>query len=190
MQSAKSNILFFSIGAILMWLLLKQCSPTYKPIAKYIPGDSIPYTVYEGVPAPYAVHYTDTIPLYDTIWQQGDTQYVLQPIDTMLILMDYYAKVNYIDTVKNDSSALIVLNETIFKNRISDRVVTFQNRRPTAIIQERTKAIVLGVGGTVIGLDASVGYRQNRNIFNLTYSSQGLGFRYQREIGWRKASEK
>lgn len=190
MERARSNVLFFSIGAILTWLLLRQCSPTPEPITKYIPGDSIPYTVYKGVPTPYAVHHTDTIPFYDTIWQPGDTQYVLNPIDTMFILRDYYAKVKYIDTVKNDSSALIVLNETVFKNRISDRNVIFQNRRPTAIVEERTKAIVLGIGGTVNGWDASVGYRQNRNIFNITYSSQGVGVRYQREIGWKKASEK
>jgi hypothetical protein len=49
---------------------------------------------------------------------------------------------------------------------------------------------VLGIGGTVNGLDASIGYRQDRNVFNLTYSSLGFGVRYQREIGWNKSSEK
>jgi hypothetical protein len=92
--------------------------------------------------------------------------------------------------VKNDSSALIVLNESVFKNRISNREVVFQNRRRTAIIEERTKTFVFGIGGTVKGLDASVGYREKRNVFNLTYSSQGFGVRYQREIGWKKSSEK
>ena len=108
----------------------------------------------------------------------------------MFILRDYYAKVKYIDTVKNDSSALIVLNETVFKNRISDRSVIFQNRRKTAIIQDRQNAFVLGIGGTLTGLDASIGYRQNINVFNITYSSQGVGLRYQREIGWGKTSKK
>lgn len=190
MIRAKSNLLFLSIGAIFLWLLFRQCSSKPEPIIKYIPGDSIPYIVYQRVPIPYAVNYTDTSYLYDTIWVQGDTHYVLKPIDTMFILKDYYAKVEYIDTVKNDSSALIVLNETVFKNRISDRTIIFQNRRPTAIIEERTKAIVLGVGGTVNGLDMSLGYRQKRNIFNITYSDQGVGVRYQREIGWSKPSEK
>ena len=189
-QKARSNVLFLAIGATIMWLLLKQCSSPTEPVIKYLPGDSIPYTVYNGVPKPYAVYHTDTIPYYDTTWLPGDTQYVLKPIDTMFILRDYYAKVKYIDTVKNDSSALIVLNETVFKNRISNRSVVFQNRRATAIVQEREKAFVFGVGGTLTGLDASVGYRQNRNVFNVTYSIQGIGLRYQREIGWGKTSKK
>lgn len=190
MEKVKSNLLFLTIGATMMWLLLKQCSSPSETIIKYLPGDSIPYTVYKGVPKPYAVHHTDTVPYYDTAWLPGDTQYVLKPIDTMFILRDYYAKVKYIDTVKNDSSALIVLNETVFKNRISDRSVIFQNRRKTAIIQDRQKAFVLGIGGTLTGLDASIGYRQNINVFNITYSSQGVGLRYQREIGWGKTSKK
>jgi len=189
-ERARSNLLFFAIGAAIMWLFLRQCSTPIPPEIKYLPGDSIPYTVYKSVPTPYAVHHTDTIPVYDTVWQPGDTQYVLIPVDTMAILKDYYAKVHYLDTVKNDSSALIVLNELVFKNRISSREVIFQNRRPTAIIEERNKAIVIGVGGTVKGWDASIGYRQDRNVFNLTYSSQGVGVRYQREIGWKKSSEK
>jgi hypothetical protein len=184
----ESNALFLVVGAAIMWFLLKQCSKTPEPIIKYIPGDSIPYTVYKGVPVPYAVHYTDT--LLDTVWQDGDTEYVIQPVDTMRILKDYYAKVTYIDTVKNDSSALIVLNEVISKNRIANREVYFQNRRATAIIEERTRAVVLGFGGTLNGLDASVGYRYNRDVFNLTYSKDGVGVRYQRELGWKKAFEK
>lgn len=190
MRKPKNRLLFFLIGSIVTWFLLRQCSSPVPTTFKYVTGDLVPYAVFKGVPTPYAVYHTDTIPPYDTVWQAGDTQYVLMPIDTMAILRDYYSKVKYIDTVKNDSSALIVLNETIFKNRISNREVIFQNRVRTAIIEERTKAIVLGIGGTVNGLDASIGYRQDRNIFNLTYSSLGFGVRYQREIGWNKSSEK
>jgi hypothetical protein len=189
-ERVKSNLLFLLIGCVGTWFLLRQCSTPPSPKIKYLKRDSIPYTVYKGVPTPYAVHHTDTVPPYDTVWQSGDTQYVLIPIDTMAIMKDYYSKVYYRDTVKNDSSAFIVLKETIFKNRISNREIVFQNRRRTAIIEERTKAFVFGIGGTVQGLDASVGYREKRNVFNITYSSQGFGVRYQREIGWKKSSEK
>lgn len=190
MKEVRNSVFFILFGAILSWLLLKQCSSVPEPIVKYLPGDSIPYTVYKGVPVPYEVRYTDTVLLYDTIWQPGDTEYVLEPIDTMRILKDYYARVSYIDTVKNDSSALIVLNETVFKNRIASRDVTFQNRRATAIIEERTKAIVFGAGGTLNGLNASLGYRHNRDVLSVTYSKQGVGLRYHRELGWKKAFEK
>jgi hypothetical protein len=189
-QRIKSNLLFLLIGVIGAWALLKQCSSPIAPKVKYIPADSIPYLVYKGMPMPYAVYYPDTVPKYDTVWNPGDTQYVLIPIDTNAILKDYYAKVKYIDTVKNDSSALIVLNELVFKNRIFSREVVFQNRVSTAIIKEPSNALVFGVGGTVNGLDASIGYRQSRNTFNLTYSGLGLGVRYQREIGLNKSSKK
>jgi hypothetical protein len=188
MGSLRSNVLFFIIGAALMWLLLKQCSLISKPPIKYLPGDSVPYAVYEGVPKPYNVYYP--LVTHDTIRLPGDTQYVLKPIDTMFILKDYYAKVTYIDTIKNDSSALIVLNEVVTKNRIADRSMMFQNRRPTAIIDERKNGVVLGVGGAMNGIDLSVGYRHKENTFNITYSSLGLGVRYQRDIGWLKSSQK
>ena len=77
---------------------------------------------------------------------------------------------------------MIVLNETIFKNRIENREVIFQNRRRTAIIHENNHAIVLGAGGSLTGIDVSVGYRNKRNVFNVTYSRLGVGLRYQREI--------
>jgi len=40
------------------------------------------------------------------------------------------------------------------------------------------------------GVDVSIGYRQGRNIINVTYSNQGVGLRYQREVGWKSRSEK
>ncbi len=86
------------------------------------------------MPMPYAVYYPDTVPKYDTVWNSGDTQYVLIPIDTNAILKDYYAKVKYIDTVKNDSSALIVLNELVFRNRIFSREIVFQNKRVVLLL--------------------------------------------------------
>ncbi len=184
------KILLLITGAAITLLFVKSCSSPVNPDIVYIPGDSIPYTVYNNVPVPYEISYRDSIPVHDTVWLDGDTTYIIEPVDTMVILRDYFAKVYYKDTVKNDSSALIVLNETVSKNRIAHREVIFQNRRATAIIEERKKAIVLGAGANVKGLDVSVGYRMNRNVLNLTYSNHGFGLRYQRELGWKTRSEK
>lgn len=176
---------------ILLWLililtLLEKCGHGGGVDVKYIPGDSVPYTVYKDKPVPYTIIKRDTIPLYDTVWEKGNTEYVLIPVDTANILKDYFSQVIYKDTVKNDTSALIVLNETILKNRIKMREVIFQNRRPTAIIEERKNALVFGIGGTLNGVDVSAGYRHKYDVFSVYYSSFGLGVRYQREISVKK----
>ncbi len=82
-------------------------------------GDSFPVLVYNSVPQP-----SDTVFITSTI---------LTPIDTAALLHDYLLTRTYIDTIRNDSSYLIVINDTINRNRLRGRQVFFQNLRPTAI---------------------------------------------------------
>lgn len=84
-----------------------------------IQGDSIPYEVEVPVPVPVA--------------SVQDTEWMFHPVDTAAILADYNTRKVYQDTLKNDTSALIVLGEAIFQNQIVDRSLVFQNRRPIAI---------------------------------------------------------
>lgn len=81
-------------------------------------GDSIPYQVYVPVPKPYKVVVTDTL---------------FKDVDTTAILRDYFAIVYYTDTLKNDTSALVVIVDTVSNNRLKGRSMWFQNRRPTTI---------------------------------------------------------
>jgi hypothetical protein len=192
MKSAVTNILAALIGAIVVFLLMKQCGPKNSVDVKYLPGDSVPYTVYKDKPVPKIVTYRDTITdtITDTVIVDGDTVVIIEPVDTTKILAEYYAKVEYNDTVKNDSSALIVIKEILYKNRIQDRLVRFQNRRATAIVEQRTQALVAGVTAWQTGYDVSLGMRFKRNILSLSRSNQGWGVRYQREIGWKSILEK
>jgi hypothetical protein len=80
-------------------------------------------------PVPYPV-YIDT----------GSTRCRTQPIDTMAILHDYFASVHYLDTLKDDTSAFIALEEKLNKNRITSRVLTFKNRRPTRVVNNYYQA--------------------------------------------------
>ena len=192
MKNTVSNIVAALVGALIVFLLMKQCSPGKGVDVRYLPGDSVPYTVYKDKPVPYKVTYRDTITdtITDTVVVDGDTVVIIEPVDTTKILAEYYAKVEYNDTVKNDSSALIVIREILYKNRIQDRLVRFQNRRATAIVDQRTQALVAGVTAWQTGYDISVGMRLKRNIFSLSRSNQGWGVRYQREIGWKSILEK
>lgn len=124
---------FIIIGAmaIVIAILLFKCDripeQTTTTVHDTIPGDSVPYLVY--CPKPIYV-YRDT----------GSTKY--KDIDTTDIIYDYFSEKYYSDTIKNDTSALIVLNEVITQNDIYKRSFWFQNRRKTSIITTTTNEII------------------------------------------------
>ncbi|KAF0195634.1 MAG: hypothetical protein FD166_2807 [Bacteroidetes bacterium] len=88
-----------------------------------IPGDSVPYLVEIDKPVP---KFIDT-----GSWHYFD-------VDTMAILKDYFARVVYLDTLKDDSSAFIAVMDTVFQNRLQGRSLYFANRKPTSIIHNTT----------------------------------------------------
>jgi len=119
------NWIIIGVMTIVIILLLFTCdrkcpeiTTTTITIHDTIEGDSVPYLVY--CPRPIYV-YRDT----------GSTKYV--GIDTTEIIYDYFSEKYYSDTIKDDTSALIVLNEVITQNDIYKRNFWFQNRRITTI---------------------------------------------------------
>lgn len=59
---------------------------------------------------------------------------VTVPVDTAAIIAAYYSKMAYVDTLRNDSSLLVVVSDSVTQNRIAKRQFTIQNRKPTAIL--------------------------------------------------------
>jgi len=125
---------FIIIGAmaIVIALLLFKCNggcpegiTTSDTII--VPGD--PYPVYDTIekPKPYQV-----IVPGDTFWPDVDTAVILQKCKQLY--KDYYTKNIYRDTLKDDTSALITLIDTVYQNKLQSRILGFQNRRPTSII--------------------------------------------------------
>lgn len=72
------------------------------------------------IPKPYPV-YKDT----------GSIKW--KDVDTSEILKDYYTKYYYIDTLKDDTSAFIQINDIVTENKLQDRKLIFQNRKPIII---------------------------------------------------------
>lgn len=109
---------------IVLLIIMQQCRQPVPPEVlttvthDTIPGDSVPYEVL--LPKPYPV-FKDT----------GSTKY--KDVDTCAILRDYYAQYYYSDTMKNDTSALVIVNDMVTENKLQSRKLIFQNRRPTAI---------------------------------------------------------
>lgn len=98
----------YSIIAVLLVaiIILQQCrrnpGPEVTTVVTHdtIPGDSVPYEVL--LPKPYPV-YKDT----------GSTKWKFKDIDTCAILRDYFAEYYYQDTMKDDTSALVILNDMV-----------------------------------------------------------------------------
>jgi hypothetical protein len=88
-----------------------------------IPGDIIPSVIELSRPDPYFI-FVDT----------GQQMFV----DTASILRNYFARVVYLDTLKDDSSAFIAILDTVTQNRLLGRKLYFANRKPTSIIHNIT----------------------------------------------------
>jgi hypothetical protein len=79
----------------------------------------------------------DTIPEYVPKWKtrvEVEIDTFTQPIDTLSILADYYAKYYYIDTIKIDTIGYVVVADTITRNFIFSRNVVSNFTIPTTTI--------------------------------------------------------
>lgn len=86
---------------------------------RYIPTNQPPVFYPVRVPVPV---YTDTSPQLPVL------------IDTSAVIDAYFKRVAYTDTAVNDTSALIVITDTLHRNQITSRAVMFQNRRAVQTI--------------------------------------------------------
>ena len=169
---------------VFAWLEFKLVMPAMeKDIINHLPSDTIIHEIEVHVPVP---HYIDSI-VYKTKWDTVPPVYIWDTIradiDTSAIIKDYFSRVNYADTVKNDSSALIVVNEVVHMNRIQQRNVLFKNNRKTAVIAPPDdNGLLLGVGALQDGVMVSVGYRLNKNSLSLSRVSNQWGLLYQYQI--------
>jgi len=117
--------------AIVIAILLFKCNGgcpegTTTSDTIIVPGD--PYPVHDTLekPVPYQV-----IVPSDTFWKDVDTATIFQKCKQLY--KDYYTKNIYNDTLRNDTSMLIVVIDTVFQNQLQKRTMLFQNRRPTVI---------------------------------------------------------
>ena len=118
------TLLIFVLLIVILFMRMCQ-GPSSQKDPKVIKIDGKKYTVVK--------HEVDTIiqKVEKTVYKDGKTIYVERPIyvnvppnvDTNYILRNYYSKLVYIDTLKvNDTMGYIVVKDTIFKNKILNRV--------------------------------------------------------------------
>jgi hypothetical protein len=146
----------------------------------------------------------DTITIRDTLKIPGkkpkaeiiiDTQWRDRPVDTAAILADYHNKRTYNDTIVNDSSLFVVIQDTVTQNKIAYRKPFIVKSYPQITI---TKTITEynssggngfyggGYAGQSFGLE--VDYLKDGNMFGIMIGTDGISAKYTRQIKWKKVS--
>lgn len=138
-----------SIGIVLIALsIIVLLNISQKPDTKVITITDTVYStdtvrVIAQVPKPYKIIYHDTT--------------TITHVDTAFIIKDYSSYVIYEDTLMNDSLAFISLRDTVYRNRLLNRRLTYYNRQPLIInnIMPNTRYSVGVVVGEGYGITAS-----------------------------------
>lgn len=153
MRNLKPSWILIAVLLVII-VLQRECNrhaPCPEPVTQtvIVPGDSVPYVL--SIPRPYPV-FRDT----------GSTRWRYRKIDTNAILEDYFARNIYRRILKDDSSAFIVLTDTVTENKLLGAKLEFMNRRATAIHTHTYAAelrrqlfIGLGAGGNPYGVSLS-----------------------------------
>lgn len=123
----KQNKIYWLIIGILVALIIFQhqchrCTEVQQTTdtITLLQYDSVPVITTIPKPVPY---YRDT----------GSIRWQYMDVDTATILREFFTVNYYRDTLKDDTSALIVLNDVVTQNQLGKRVLFYQNRRPTAV---------------------------------------------------------
>lgn len=141
------NISWLLLCAALLYIIfLHECRSPVEPEVLIERHDT---TIYDTI--------YDTIiikePYPEEIILPSDTFFKYHEVDTPYILRDYFSKVYYDDTLKNDTSAFIRIMDTISRNRLQHRKLIYKNNRPTEIKYTTTiinpKKNIIYVGGSL-----------------------------------------
>ena len=102
------------------------------------------------------INVRDTIPQYIPKWKDRVivvTDTIKEPIDTSLVLTDYYSKYYYEDTLTIDTMGFVYVKDTVTQNKIVSRNLQYHLEIPKITIEKTTfiNEREFYVGPTVIG---------------------------------------
>lgn len=160
------SIICFICGGVVIWFLKpsEKCKTETK--TEYIKGDSIPY--YVKVVSPPVIREMIAVKL--------DTLFLNIPVDTFALLSQYFEIINYNDTIKQDSSFIAYLRETVTQNRIIKRELLMQNNRVktinNTIVQQPGVRYMVGVfaGTNSFGVEGQ--YLKNNRSYGVFYDAK------------------
>lgn len=148
---------------LIIIIVMRECNSKHKCKPEYItetilkPSDTVYTTISRVVPK---LVYRDT----------GSFK-IAHSIDTVKVIKEHLTKNYYSDTIKGQD-AEIVINDTLFRNKIAFRQVAVKNLRETKLLDVRKRALYLGasMGGNSNSFTAlpQISY-QNRKGSIFTY---------------------
>ena len=158
MKILKQIPYLFIIGLIIYIIFLRECTPP-KIVDNY-KTDTIYSNDTTYIPQVDTVHFTDTLYVDSII----NHTIINERIDTVYILRQHFTNRIYTDTILNDVRGLIIINDTLYRNRIKSRYNSIKLFRDKPIIKNK---YFLG-GGVIgsqdrLGLMANVGLLTKRN---------------------------
>lgn len=126
--------------------------------------------IIDSVPAPYYV--SEPIYIFDTI---TDSIPYTVPFDTAAILADYYRKRDYNDTVVNDTSIMIAIQEQVWQNRISSRVLSYRLKSVKTPVQKEKTSLLIGSYVGTMGAGLQFGAVKKNIGVNILAGTTGYG---------------
>ena len=115
MKILKQIPYLFIIGLIIYIIFLRECTPP-KIVDNY-KTDTIYSNDTAYIPQVDTVHFTDTLYVDSII----NHTIINERIDTVYILRQHFTNRIYTDTILNDVRGLIIINDTLYRNRIKSR---------------------------------------------------------------------
>ncbi|NCU27399.1 hypothetical protein EOM86_11900 [Candidatus Nomurabacteria bacterium] len=130
------------IVAVIVIVVIRQCTPSDPESDSGCRFNLFPDEV-------ISVTHTDTvydsIPVVTIVYKPVPYEVIPDTPDWALtceeVMLDYYYSYLYADTAINDSMALIIVRDTISRNRVQGRQVKYVDRTPT-VINTTTTALV------------------------------------------------
>jgi len=189
-MKVSTKLLLVSLLALLLYngivtyKLYYKVSPEYRSITVTIPGDTMYTHSISYYPKPYKVIKVDTI--YDTIENKYNPSTLSQCKEDYKNLYNSYASTKlYKDTLKNDSSATVIIGASISNNKLDSLALDFKNNRKSQIVTNiyNVPKLSIGITGGYNDLTPYLEYNVNDKLgvlggYNLTNKSLRIGVRY------------
>ena len=118
---------------------------------------------------------TSFIPKWNIIKEKIYISDTVFRTDTIIkYITNYLTKNVYKDTILNDTSGLIVLTDTIYKNLIKSRKSDISLYNKTVIKQSKNNALFIGVGSMLnqeLNINLNAHFKHNKHMFGVGYGT-------------------
>lgn len=121
---------------------------------------------------------TSFVPKWITVKEKIYISDTVYRIDTIIkYVTNHLTKNVYKDTILNDTSGLIIITDTIYKNLIKYRKSDISLYNKTVIKQPKNNALFIGFGSQLnqkVNMSFGLKYKHKKNMFGANYSTNNI----------------